>query len=97
MANWWTGDFVAGDKIEMHGSGNIGKVVNGGGSTKPSPALTNNVLMLMANPLGTPALGLLEEHRSIDKAIWGARHRDRLQVVVSADARFYDLHDAAET
>jgi hypothetical protein len=86
------GDFVAGDKVEMHGSGNLGKVVYGNGNQHSQRP--NNVLMLMSNPAGTAPVGLLEEHRCIDLAIRGGLHRDRLQIVVSSDARYYDLQPA---
>ncbi len=93
MASSWRGDYVQGDKIDVRGDHSIGKQVvsRDSGPTEPGRRPPNNILMLMANPIGTDPLRLLEEHRSIDLAIRGAEHRDRLQIVISADTRFYDL------
>jgi hypothetical protein len=75
---------VDGDKIEMHGDGNIGKIV-------ALQRRRRTVLVLMSNPRGTAGLRLDEEYRAIDEAILKARHGDRLELRPGAAVRHGDL------
>lgn len=86
------GDVVFGDKI-----GRDKNVYGPGHAPRPVPAeppTARTVLLLMANPVGTASLRLLEEYRAIDGAIRRARYRDRIDLRAAPDVRHTDLHEA---
>ncbi|WP_327006842.1 CHAT domain-containing protein [Dactylosporangium sp. NBC_01737] len=79
------GDQVMGDKIVQKGNYTIGKI------EAPARRQPNQVLILTANPQGTPQLRVDREMRAISMAINSGLHRERLRVVTAADVRYYDL------